>query len=130
MPHLAVPDLAAAGTVAYWWRWCHPIPSSSPSTTVAYCGTALTLGGASRPVRASTVDTSLVGTITSVESNDKHYQSLLIIRPVTRCAATWPLDFELKLFLSNNVRMSTATARVYMFNIDACLLNMCYRLLT
>ena len=37
------------------------------------------------------------------------YQSLLIISPVTRCAATWPLVLELKLFLSNNVRMSKAT---------------------
>ena len=36
-------------------------------------------------------------------------QSLLIISPVTRCAATWPLDLVLKLFLSNRVRMSTAT---------------------
>ena len=35
----------------------------------------------------------------------------LIISPVTRRAATWPLVLELKLFLSNNVRMSTATAR-------------------
>ena len=25
------------------------------------------------------------------------------------CAATWPLELELKLFLSNNVRMSAAT---------------------
>ena len=33
----------------------------------------------------------------------------LIISPVTRCAATWPLELELKLFLSNNVRMSKAT---------------------
>ena len=32
-----------------------------------------------------------------------------IISPVTRCAATWRLEPELKLFLSNNVRMSTAT---------------------
>ena len=36
-------------------------------------------------------------------------QSLLIISPVTRCVATWPLQLEVKLFLSNNVRMSTAT---------------------
>ena len=36
-------------------------------------------------------------------------QNLLSIRPVTRRAATWPLVLELKLFLSNNVRMSTAT---------------------
>ena len=36
-------------------------------------------------------------------------QRLLIISPVTRRAATWPLVLELKLFLSNNVRMSTAT---------------------
>ena len=34
-------------------------------------------------------------------------QSLLIMSPITRCAATWPLELELKLFLSNNVRMST-----------------------
>ena len=40
---------------------------------------------------------------------DYYYQSLLIISPVTRCAATWPLEPELKLFLSNAVRMSTAT---------------------
>ena len=33
----------------------------------------------------------------------------LFISPVTRCAATWPLELELKLFLSNNVRMSTTT---------------------
>ena len=36
-------------------------------------------------------------------------QSLLIISPVTRCAATWPLELELKFFLSNSLRMSTAT---------------------
>ena len=36
-------------------------------------------------------------------------QSLLIIIPVNRCAATWPLELELNFFLSNNVRMSTAT---------------------
>ena len=36
-------------------------------------------------------------------------QSLLIINPVTRRAATWPLVLELKIFLSNNVRMSKAT---------------------
>ena len=37
-------------------------------------------------------------------------QSMLIISPVTRCTATWPLELELKFFLSNNVRlMSTAT---------------------
>ena len=29
------------------------------------------------------------------------YQSLLIISPVTGCAATWPLELELKFFLSN-----------------------------
>ena len=34
-------------------------------------------------------------------------QSILIISPVTRCAATWPLELELKFVLSNNVRMST-----------------------
>ena len=37
------------------------------------------------------------------------YQSLLIISPVTRRAATWPLVLELIFFLSNNVRMSKAT---------------------
>ena len=37
------------------------------------------------------------------------YQSLLIISPVTQCSATWPLVLELKFFLSNNVRLSTAT---------------------
>ena len=36
-------------------------------------------------------------------------QSLLIISPVTRRAATWPLVLELKLFIANNVRMSKAT---------------------
>ena len=36
-------------------------------------------------------------------------ESLLIISPVTRCAATLPLELELKVFLSNNERMSTAT---------------------
>ena len=36
-------------------------------------------------------------------------QSLLIISPVTRRAATWPLVLELIFFLSNNVRMSKAT---------------------
>ena len=36
-------------------------------------------------------------------------QSLLIISPVTRRAATWPLVLELEIFLSNNVRVSTAT---------------------
>ena len=36
-------------------------------------------------------------------------QSLLIISQVTRRAATWPLVLELKLFLSNNMRMSKAT---------------------
>ena len=35
-------------------------------------------------------------------------QSLLIISPVTRRAATWPLVLELIFFLSNNVRMSKA----------------------
>ena len=29
-------------------------------------------------------------------------QSLLITSPATRCAATWPLELELKFFLSNN----------------------------
>ena len=38
-------------------------------------------------------------------------QSLSIISPVTRCASTWLLELELKFFLANNVRMSTATAR-------------------
>ena len=33
----------------------------------------------------------------------------LIISPVTRRAATWPLVLELIFFLSNNVRMSKAT---------------------
>ena len=37
----------------------------------------------------------------------KYNQSLLIISPVIRRAATWPLVLELKSFLSNNVRMST-----------------------
>ena len=37
------------------------------------------------------------------------YQSLLIISLVTRCAVTWPLERELIFFLSNHVRMSTAT---------------------
>ena len=32
-----------------------------------------------------------------------------IISPDTRCAATWPLELELKVFLSNNMRMSTPT---------------------
>ena len=36
-------------------------------------------------------------------------QSLLIISPVARCAATWTLELELKLFQSNNVRMPKAT---------------------
>ena len=35
-------------------------------------------------------------------------QSLLIISPVTRRAAAWPLVLELKFFLSNNVRMFKA----------------------
>ena len=35
-------------------------------------------------------------------------QSLLTISLVTRRAVTWPLVLELQLFLSNNVRMSTA----------------------
>ena len=35
------------------------------------------------------------------------------VRPVTRCAATWPLELELKCFLSNNVRISTATEMSY-----------------
>ena len=36
-------------------------------------------------------------------------QSLLLISPVTRRAATWPLVLELIFFRSNNVRMSKAT---------------------
>ena len=43
------------------------------------------------------------------QRNAKLHKSLLIISPVTRRAATWILVLELKLFLSNNVRMSTAT---------------------
>ena len=35
--------------------------------------------------------------------------SSLLMSPVTRRAATWPLVLELKFFLSNNVRMSKAT---------------------
>ena len=31
----------------------------------------------------------------------------------TRCAATWPFELELKLFLSNNVRMFTAIEMSY-----------------
>ena len=54
---------------------------------------------------------------TSLRTNQRHhtsdlriyYQSLLIISPVTRRAATWPLVLELIFFLSNNVRMSKAT---------------------
>ena len=46
----------------------------------------------------------------SFSTRNRPYQSLLIISPVTRRAATWPLVLELKFFLSNNVRMSTATA--------------------
>ena len=38
-----------------------------------------------------------------------YYQSLLIISPVTRHAATWPLVLEQIFFLSINVRMSKAT---------------------
>ena len=45
----------------------------------------------------------------NVRENAEPNQSLLIIGPVARCAATWPLELKLKLFLSNNVRMSTAT---------------------
>ena len=44
----------------------------------------------------------------AVSLDSLFYQSLLIMSPVTRRAATWPLVLELKLFLSNNVRMSTA----------------------
>ena len=36
----------------------------------------------------------------------------MIISPVTRRAATWPLVLELIFFLSNNVRMSEATENV------------------
>ena len=36
-------------------------------------------------------------------------QSLLMISPVTRRAAIWPLFLELIFFLSNSVRMSKAT---------------------
>ena len=39
----------------------------------------------------------------------QYSQSLLIISPVTRRAATWPLVLELKFFLSNNVRLSITT---------------------
>ena len=38
-----------------------------------------------------------------------HDQSLLVMSPVTRSATTWPLELELKVFLSNNVHMSMST---------------------
>ena len=48
-------------------------------------------------------------------------QSLLILSPVTLRAATWPLVLELKLFLSNNVRMFTATEMFLLdHNINNC----------
>ena len=47
--------------------------------------------------------------LTGTHTYDQLNRSLLIISPVTRCAATWPLELELKFFLSNNVHMSTAT---------------------
>ena len=57
------------------------------------------------PSRYSSNMASVHNTSTPAE----YHQSLLIISPVTRRAATWPLVLELKFFLSNNVRMSTAT---------------------
>ena len=41
----------------------------------------------------------------SVSVDDVLRQSLLIISPVTRRAANWPLVLELKLFVSNNVHV-------------------------
>ena len=45
----------------------------------------------------------------SLRGRLRYSQSLLIISPVTRRAATSPLVLELIFFLSNNVRMSKAT---------------------
>ena len=47
------------------------------------------------------------------KSNSGFRESLLIISPVTRRAATWPLVLELIFFLSNNVRMSKPKPIIY-----------------